>query len=215
MNLASVWAQGDTLNRSVALLLLLMSVLTWCLILYKVWLIARARRSVQQGIAAFWQAPDWTQAQQRVRHADRMGLVWPLAAAVQEAPAGTLAASARREVQLTRLLRDALQQASRQLQWGQILLATIGSTAPFVGLLGTVWGIFHALTGLAGSGTIGIDQVAGPVGESLVMTAFGLLVAIPAVIAYNIFGRVLAGVVERLDGFAHDLLAWQTGQVQR
>jgi hypothetical protein len=76
-----------------------------------------------------------------------------------------------------------------KLQFGQVLLATVGSTAPFVGLLGTVWGIYHALTGIAGAGQITIDKVAGPVGEALIMTAAGLAVAIPAVLAYNVFGR--------------------------
>ena len=124
---------------------------------------------------------------------------------------GVQAPSAARQAHLTRLLRDGLQQSTRQLQWGQILLATVGSTAPFVGLLGTVWGIYRALTGLTGGGAISIDQVAGPVGEALIMTAFGLMVAIPAVVAYNIFGRLIGALVERLDGFAHDLLALHGG----
>ncbi len=97
--------------------------------------------------------------------------------------------------------------ALRRLQAGQILLATVGATAPFVGLLGTVWGIYGALTGIAGqTGGFTIDKVAGPVGEALIMTAFGLAVAIPAVLAYNVFGRVIGRIEAELEGFAHDLL---------
>ena len=97
--------------------------------------------------------------------------------------------------------------ALRRLHSGQILLATIGATAPFVGLLGTVWGIHGALAGIAGqAGGFTIDKVAGPVGEALVMTAFGLAVAIPAVLGYNVFGRIIHRIEIELEGFAHDLL---------
>ena len=102
-------------------------------------------------------------------------------------------------------MRDALHVAVNRLQYGQVLLATVGSTAPFVGLLGTVWGIYHALTGIASAGQITIDKVAGPVGEALIMTAAGLAVAIPAVLAYNIFGRQIGRIEAELEGFARDL----------
>ena len=95
----------------------------------------------------------------------------------------------------------------QRLQWGQLLLATAGSVSPFVGLLGTVWGIFNALTGMAEAGQITIDKVAGPVGEALVMTAAGLAVAIPAVLAYNVMGRQISRIEVLLEGFAHDVLA--------
>ena len=92
-----------------------------------------------------------------------------------------------------------------RLQFGEVLLATVGSIAPFVGLLGTVWGIYHALISIAGSGQISIEKVAGPVGEALIMTAAGLAVAIPAVLAYNWFGRVIGNIEAELEGFARDL----------
>lgn len=97
--------------------------------------------------------------------------------------------------------------AQRRLESGLTLLATIASVAPFVGLLGTVWGIYHALIGIAASGNPSITDVAGPVGEALIMTAFGLAVAIPAVVAYNLLGRQVRSVSDELDGFAHDLHA--------
>ena len=144
-------------------------------------------------------------AQQQVAAFDREQLVEPLIAATRVVAAGSLAAAGDRGQQLTRLLRDALHRVLDKLQFGQVLLATVGSTAPFVGLLGTVWGIYHALTGIAASGQITIDKVAGPVGEALIMTAAGLAVAIPAVLGYNIFGRLIGRIEADLEGFARDL----------
>ena len=103
------------------------------------------------------------------------------------------------------MLRDALHKILLTLHYGQVLLATVGSTAPFVGLLGTVWGIYHALIAIASSGQITIDKVSGPVGEALIMTAAGLAVAIPAVLAFNIFGRYIGRIEADLEGFARDL----------
>jgi biopolymer transport protein ExbB len=102
-------------------------------------------------------------------------------------------------------LRDALHAVLHKLQAGQVLLATVGSTAPFVGLLGTVWGIYHALLGIAGAGQVSIEKISGPVGESLIMTAAGLAVAIPAVLGYNILGRFIGSIEADLEGFARDL----------
>ena len=107
--------------------------------------------------------------------------------------------------QLTRRLRDSLHGGLAHLQYGQTLLASIGSTAPFVGLLGTVWGIYHALVSISAAGSITIEKVAGPVGEALIMTAAGLAVAIPAVLAYNLYGKWVAACEAELEGFAHDL----------
>ena len=141
----------------------------------------------------------------RVSGFDRDALVTPLIDATATQQPGSLAAAGDRSQQLTRVLRDALHGILDKLQFGQVLLATVGSTAPFVGLLGTVWGIYHALTGIATAGQISIDKVAGPVGESLIMTAAGLAVAIPAVLGYNIFGRRIGRIEADLEGFARDL----------
>ena len=164
-------------------------------------------------MAAFWQAPSLEVAQQTLVSLDREALVLPMVAALysinDEAPARSLGALGPKTQQLTRVLRGALHGALARLQFGQVLLATVGSTAPFVGLLGTVWGIYHALTAIAGAGQISIDRVAGPVGEALVMTAAGLAVAIPAVLAYNWFGRMIGHIEADLEGFALDLRDWQ------
>ena len=101
-----------------------------------------------------------------------------------------------------------------QLRFGQVVLASIGATAPFIGLFGTVWGIYHALRSIAAAGSITIDRVAGPVGEALVMTAAGLAVAIPAVLAYNVFGKLVAACEAELEGFAHDLREMIVGAIE-
>jgi biopolymer transport protein ExbB len=200
-----LFAQGDAVSRGVALLLLAMSVASWVVILWKAWLLPRAVGGVARGVAAFWQAPSLDDARQKVAAFDREFLVLPLIEAARAEAPGTLAAAGDRSQQLTRLLRDALHVALNKLQNGQVLLATVGSTAPFVGLLGTVWGIYHALTGIASAGQITIDKVSGPVGEALIMTAAGLAVAIPAVLAYNVFGRQIGRIEAELEGFARDL----------
>ena len=200
--------QGDALSRSVALLLLAMSVASWVVILWKGWLLRRAVRDVQDASAVFWQAADLDDAERRLGTFDRQALLLPLlqaARGLDRAAPATLAVAGDRSQQLTRVLRDALHRVLQRLQFGQVLLATVGATAPFVGLLGTVWGIFHALTAIGMDGQFRIEQVAGPVGEALVMTAAGLAVAIPAVLAYNVLGRLIARVEADLEGFARDL----------
>jgi biopolymer transport protein ExbB len=205
MNVFDLLGQGDAVTRAVAALLLAMSVGSWVIILWKSWLLQRAARDVGRSTAAFWQAPSIDEAQRNVGAFDREALVLPLIAATQTDAAGSLAGAGDRGQQLTRLLRDALHKVLDKLQFGQVLLASVGSTAPFVGLLGTVWGIYHALAGIASAGQITIDKVAGPVGESLIMTAAGLAVAIPAVLGYNVFGRWIGRIEADLEGFARDL----------
>ena len=207
MSMWSLLTQGDALLRLLSLVLLAMSVFSWMVILYKALLLHVAQRDLSLCQACLLQAPDWAQAQAQWRDSDRWQLFPALMAAVQASPIGALAASAAFEDQLTRRLREALHSVRARLQWGQDGLATIGATAPFVGLLGTVWGIFHALTNLAGAGQYTLDKVAQPVGEALVMTAAGLAVAIPAVMAYNLLGRRLARLDSRLEGLAFDLRA--------
>jgi biopolymer transport protein ExbB len=195
--------EGDAISRLVAWVLLLMSIASWVVIAWKGLMLLRLGRSLSRGIAAFWQAPGWAQAEQRVQALDASGVLMTLLQAVQQRPVATLAAAGDERAQLTRLLRDALQQLGQRLQYGQILLATVGATAPFVGLLGTVWGIYLALAGMAGQ--VALEQITGPIGEALIMTAAGLAVALPAVLAYNVMGRRIGQLEAELEGFAHDL----------
>lgn len=205
MNLAQFFWQGDALARTVALLLLAMSVGSWVVILWKSWLLHRASGDVARCIAAFWQSATVEEAFQKIKAFDREELVLPMVVATKIEETGTLASAGDRAQQLTRVLRNALHAALIKLQHGQVLLATVGATAPFVGLLGTVWGIYHALIGIASAGQVTIDKISGPVGESLIMTAAGLAVAIPAVLAYNVLGRTVARIEAELEGFARDL----------
>lgn len=205
MNLAQVLLQGDAVSTAVVLLLSAMSVGSWVVILWKSWLLRRASQDVLRCVAAFWQSASVEVALQQFQAFDREQLLTPMVLATQVESPGTLAAAGDRAQQLTRVLRDALHGSLAKLQYGQVLLATVGTTAPFVGLLGTVWGIYHALIGISQEGQVSIGQISGPVGEALIMTAGGLAVAIPAVLAYNVLGRSIGRIEAELEGFARDL----------
>ncbi|MEI6717861.1 MAG: MotA/TolQ/ExbB proton channel family protein [Betaproteobacteria bacterium] len=198
---------SDPLSTFLALVLLAMSVASWTVIVYKTWFLRRVGTDIAQGKAVFWQASDVAQAVRALQSVDRNAVLTPLAQAQQQLMPNTLGTQGDVNTQRTRVLRDALHAVLQRLQWGQVLLATVGSTAHFVGLLGTVWGIYHALTGIASAGQLSIEQVAGPVGESLIMTAAGLGVALPAVLAFNVMGRMINRLEHELEGFAHDVRA--------
>ncbi|AJX15567.1 MotA/TolQ/ExbB proton channel family protein [Burkholderia ubonensis] len=200
---------GDAVTHAVAYVLAAMSVASWCFLVVKAWLLVRAKWQGPGALAAFWRAPTLDAGIAALAGADRERVFVPLAEAARDAardhdPAA-LAARVEHSERVLRALRHAMLRSQRRLEFGQVLLASIGSTAPFVGLLGTVWGIYHALGSIAASGQAQIESVAGPVGEALIMTAFGLVVAIPAVLAYNILGRLVRQLAEELDGFARDL----------
>lgn len=207
--IAQYWIQGDALSHLVAGLLLIMSLLSWYTILSKAWSFWRIRAAAPI-LAVFWNAPSNEDALALLSLADKEEIFAPLArhgmsAARPGNRTASLNANAEVSELITRVLRQEMNRVTVKLEAGLILLASIGATAPFVGLLGTVWGIYHALTAVAGSGTMQIDQVAGPVGEALIMTALGLLVAIPAVLAYNAFNRINRITFAELDAFAYDL----------
>ena len=200
------WGQADGVGRAVALVLLLMSICAWVLILWKGWVLKRAAGDLARAVPAFWEAGTLDEGRERLGRLDREALLLPLLDAATTQPGqGTLQTAGRLDSQLTRRLRDALHRGLAHLQFGQVLLASIGATAPFVGLFGTVWGIYHALASIAAAGSMTIEKVAGPVGEALIMTAAGLAVAIPAVLAYNVFGKRVSACEAELEGFAHDL----------
>jgi biopolymer transport protein ExbB len=209
--LTRFWEQGDAISHAVAFVLLAMSLVSWFFILAKAYASWRIRRSAP-AVQAFWDAPSMQDGVNALALADSEKIFLPLA----QQGASQLAAATRpslggemdRSAQATRVLRAAIQTSTNRLESGLTLLASIGATAPFVGLLGTVWGIYHALANVSSHGTVQIDKVAGPVGEALVMTAIGLTVAIPAVLAYNGFNRVNRLTLAELDAFAHDLHAY-------
>ena len=218
LGLSHFWEQADSVSHAVAYILLLLSMFSWYFILAKIWLALRVRRSSGRALEEFWAADSIERALQNLQADDPDQIFSPLAEkcarAAQHATQGKgLNAQVDPSELSTRTLRQEINQAAARLESGQTLLASVGSTAPFIGLFGTVWGIYHALLSIAGSGQILIDQIAGPVGEALIMTAAGLAVAIPAVLAYNAFTRFNRLILAELDGFAHDLHAYfTTGQ---
>ncbi len=159
---ADFWSHGDLITRSVAALLLAMSVSAWVVIFWKGWLLRRVRRDIARAVPAFWAAPSLDAGREQLAAFDREAALSPLLDAATAAAAdGTLAGAGHADSQLTRRLRDALHGVLAHLQFGQVLLASIGSTAPFIGLFGTVWGIYHALASISAAGAITIEKVAG------------------------------------------------------
>jgi biopolymer transport protein ExbB len=214
LGFAHYWAQGDFVTHGVAYVLLIMSIASWYYILSKAWTSLRIRKSAA-ALEHFWDAPSMDDAIALLNHADTEHVYAPLATHAQEAVnfkanSNTLNATVDVAELVTRTLRQQINRISSRLEGGLTLLASVGSTAPFIGLFGTVWGIYHALAAVSSSGTLQIDKVAGPVGEALIMTAIGLMVAIPAVLGYNAFTRVNRLTLAELDAFAHDLHAHLT-----
>ena len=191
-------------------LLAAFSVLTWTLIVVKAMLQLRLARQNGAFQRAFWAAPGLVEAE--VITTTARGPVARLAragfASLRDTSRGarSLQQCGERQDVLERTLRQAVQEEQHRLESGLIVLASIGSTAPFVGLFGTVWGIMHALQDISRTGQAGLDVVAGPIGEALVATAIGIATAVPAVLAYNYGLRRLKLYVAELDGFATDFL---------
>jgi biopolymer transport protein ExbB len=214
--LLNVWAQGDLVTRAVLLLLLAMSLGSWIVILIKL-LDLRRLSALAREAESFWGAKDFAQGVQALAQTDQNPFL-ALAREGQKAAAhlqqdnGQALEALHVNFDLsdwvTRCLRNSIDDSTAQLQSGLAVLASAGSTAPFVGLFGTVWGIYHALMAIGLAGQASIDKVAGPIGESLIMTALGLAVAIPAVLGYNALVRANKSVLLRLNRFAHDLHAY-------
>ena len=201
------WAPADAISGVVLGLLLAASIITWAVLFNQAFRLRRVQHDLNLSKALFWQAPDLQQGLQVLQDTEKEGLLSRLAQAAQAPLAGTLAASTTVTAQTERALRDALHQASARLHHGHTFLASVAASAPFVGLLGTVWGIRRAMLGLDASALVGLDRLAAPVGEALLMTALGLGVAIPALIAHNLLSRQARVLEAELEGFAHDLLA--------
>jgi len=216
-NLTHFLAQSDGVGQTLFALLAAMSVASWYFIIVKAWQGAMMRRRSAQFLKAFWDAASLDEV---ARHLDRHApnepfayLAWhAMAAARHHAAHGAhrLREAGSASEFLTRSMRRAIDEETARLEWGLTALASIASTAPFVGLFGTVWGVYHALLGIGQGGAATLDQIAGPVGEALIMTGLGLAVAIPAVLAYNACARANRLVLARLDAYAHDLFTFLT-----
>jgi biopolymer transport protein ExbB len=205
---------ADMVGKALLVALLLMSLVTWCLIVSKSLQALILKRRAVRFLNAFWQAPSVDAVAKRLEqdHPDDpfSHLAWHGIVAArhhQQHGASKLDEAGTAADFLTRAMRRVIDEETSRFESGLTVLASIGSTAPFVGLFGTVWGVYHALVAIGMSGQGTLDKVAGPVGEALIMTALGLAVAIPAVLAYNALVRSNRVVLAKLDAFAHDLFA--------
>ncbi|RXR06052.1 TonB-system energizer ExbB [Pseudoxanthomonas composti] len=197
---------------AVLLTLVVMSAMSWYWTVINIIKSMRLKSQADRVTSAFWETPN---AQDAIRAMEEQPKNEPFskialdaaqaAAHHQRAEGSTAAETLSRSEFVDRALRQAVARESGKIQGGMILLATVGATAPFVGLLGTVWGIYGALIQIGASGNAGIEAVAGPVGEALIMTAIGLFVAIPAVFAFNFFSKINSSTIAKFDAFAHDL----------
>ena len=210
--LMNVWTQGDFVTRAVALLLIGMSLVSWIVILTKTLDVLKYKK-IARSAEDFWHSEDFAAGLARLGN-DPANPFRQLAIEGREATAHHRNTKAHLHDTLdvsdwvTRSLRNTIDEFTSRLQSGLAILASVGSTAPFIGLFGTVWGIYHALLAIGTAGQATIDKVAGPIGESLIMTALGLAVAIPAVLGYNALVRGNKGVLHKLNRFAHDLHAY-------
>jgi biopolymer transport protein ExbB len=209
--LINLWTQGDIVTRATAVLLLIMSLSSWMVIIIKA-LDLRKIASQARLTESFWHGADFADG------LNKLGTdpANPFRALATEGREATVHHHAQPQLHdsldvsewLTRSLRNSIDESTARLQSGLAVLASVGSTAPFVGLFGTVWGIYHALMSISAAGQATIDKLAGPIGEALIMTALGLAVAIPAVLGYNALVRGNKSVLMKLNRFAHDLHAY-------
>ena len=211
--LINLWTEGDVVTRFVALLLLVMSLASWIVIILKSLNLFSAQKQAAR-VEAFWHSANVAGGLQALGN-EEGNPFRALALRGQEALAHLKTGSGQPELLkeldtsdwVTRGLQNAIDDATANLQSGLAILASVGSTSPFVGLFGTVWGIYHALMQIGMAGQATIDKVAGPIGEALIMTALGLAVAIPAVLGYNALVRGNKFIITRMNRFAHDLHA--------
>ncbi|WP_237173806.1 MotA/TolQ/ExbB proton channel family protein [Paracandidimonas lactea] len=214
-------SQSDIVGKGLFAALLLMSLASWYLIFVKSYTNWRTRRRSSKFLHEFWAASSLDQVENEIR---THGATEPFAHLASHAihaqnhhtryGALKLEEKGSTDSFVTRTIRKVIDEETAKLENGLTVLASIGSTAPFIGLFGTVWGVYHALVGIGLSvDGVTINRIAGPVGEALIMTGLGLAVAIPAVLAYNAFVRGNRVYLARLDAFAHDLFTFlSTGQ---
>lgn len=210
--LAHIWTQGDTVTRLILMALITMSVLSWVVIVLKALDVWRHKQSAL-GSEQFWHSTSLNEglavlAQRPNNPFHALAMVGQEATEHHQAAQQQLHDRLDISDWVTRSLQSSIDDHTSHLQNGLAILASIGSTAPFVGLFGTVWGIYHALVSIGANGNAGIEAVAGPIGETLIMTALGLAVAIPAVLGYNALVRGNAFIIARMNRFAHDLHAY-------
>jgi biopolymer transport protein ExbB len=212
--LVALWQGGDIVARSVLILLVIMSLASWYVMLTKLWDQRKLKQSARQVEKQFWTAPTVKDGVERLKKGDDFRGIAEDGLRAASHHDGRLTDRIDLNEWITMSLQRSTDGVNSQLNKGLGLLATVGSTAPFVGLFGTVWGILNALVGIGIAGQASIDKVAGPVGEALIMTAIGLFVAVPAVMGYNwLLGRNKI-LTDALRNFAADLQAYLVGGVR-
>ena len=203
--LAALWAGSDLVAKAVLLIMVIMSVGSWYLLVVK-WIEQQRMLTQAKATEAFWTAASVGQGVDTLATGSPFRFIAQAGADASVKHAGLLG-QIDLNTWITMSIQRAIERVQGRLQNGLAFLATVGSTAPFVGLFGTVWGIYHALTAIGVAGQASIDKVAGPVGEALIMTAIGLAVAVPAVLGYNWLVRRNKAVMDEVRGFAADLHA--------
>jgi biopolymer transport protein ExbB len=203
--LASLWGQGDFIARGTLLALAIMSASTWYILITKLLEQNRLLRQAKSANASFWKSGSVADGVNGLPAKSPFQAVASTGLNALEHHEGSLVENIDLNTWITLSIQRVVEQIVSRLQGGLAVLATVGSTAPFVGLFGTVWGIYHALIAIGIAGQASIDKVAGPVGEALIMTALGLATAVPAVLGYNWLVRRNKLAVEKVRGFASDL----------
>jgi len=203
--LEALWKQGDFVSKGTLIILVIMSMGSWYIMFVKVYEQYKLFREAAKVKASFWSSGSVAEGAAAMKEGSPFKFIAESALEASKHHEGKLLETVDFNEWVTMGIQRAVENVGSRLQDGLAFLATVGSTAPFVGLFGTVWGIYHALTAIGIAGQASIDKVAGPVGEALIMTAFGLAVAVPAVLAYNWLVRRNKVAMEHLRGYAADL----------
>ena len=204
--LEALWSQGDFVARGTLIIMIIMSMGSWYIMFTKLWEQHKLFKAANQVIdGGFWKAGTVAKGAAALEEGSAFRFIAESGVKADEHHEGNLTEQIDRHTWIGMSVQRAVDNINSRLQDGLAFLATVGSTAPFVGLFGTVWGIYHALTAIGIAGQASIDKVAGPVGEALIMTAFGLAVAVPAVMGYNWLIRRNKSVMERVRAFSADV----------
>ncbi|MBF0859266.1 MotA/TolQ/ExbB proton channel family protein [Gluconobacter sp. LMG 31484] len=203
--LGALWANGDAIARGVLIIMVIMSAGTWIIMVMKFLEQGRVFAASKEAAREFWTKPSVHDGAAALKPSSPFRYIAETGIVAAEHHEGSMRDSIDLPSWTEMSISRSVDTINTRLQGGLAFLGTVGSTSPFVGLFGTVWGIYHALTAIGISGQASIDKVAGPVGESLIMTAIGLATAVPAVLGYNLLVRRNKGAMDRVRNFAADI----------
>ncbi|CUI05072.1 MotA/TolQ/ExbB proton channel family protein [Massilia antarctica] len=201
----ALWAEGDFVSKGTLIILSLMSMGSWYILITKLIDQAKIFKQSKETQAKFWKASSIAAGSASLKEGSPFRFIAETGTKATNHHDGALLEQIDLSTWVTMSIQRAVDKVQSRLQDGLSFLATVGSTAPFIGLFGTVWGIYNALTAIGMSGNASIDKVAGPVGEALIMTAFGLFVAVPAVLGYNWLVRRNKSAMEDVRSFSADV----------